>query len=182
MELSLLISLAALVASTFALLVAVGSALRVQSLEGAASVERGLPPGTRVDHDALVPFVGQTDVAAWLRGPTLVVVAKTTCPSCHELVANMNRRSAELAPFRVLMIQRGHGDDESLEGTADFNAIWVKDASDHSKEVFRTNVSPHAFLIEQGRVVRQHSGAQAVTFLLGQFDSSTSKPAVATTI
>lgn len=181
MELLTLISLTSLIASAFALLVAVGSALRVQGLQHAGT-QSGLPPGARVDHDALAPFVGQTSLDAWLRGPTLVVVAKTTCPSCYELVANMNRRSAELAQFRVLMIERGHGDGESLGGTAEFNALWVKDASDHSKEVFRTNVSPHAFLIEQGEVVSQHSGAQAVTFLLGQRDRSTSKPAVATTV
>lgn len=181
MELLTLVSFTALVASAFALLVAVGSALRVQGLQYSdSSVEGGLPLGARVD-DTLAPFVGQTGLDAWLRGPTLVVVAKTTCPSCRELVANMNRRSAELSSFRVLMIERGHG-GESMKGSAEFDALWVQDEGNQSKELFRTNVSPHAFLIENGKVVSQHTGALAVTFVLGQRDLGTSKPAVATSL
>lgn len=182
MELVILISLTALIASAFALLVAVGAALRVQSLQHVGGVQSGLPPGARIDHNVLAPFVGEAGLDAWLRGPTIVVVAKTTCPACHELVASMNRQSAELAPFRVLMIERGHDDGGSLGGAAEFNATWVKDANDRSKEVFRTNVSPHAFLIEHGELVTQQSGAKAVTLLLGQRDRGVSKPAVATTM
>jgi hypothetical protein len=180
-ELAILISLTALVASVFALLVAVGAALRVQGLQHAGGGQIGLPSGARIDRHVLAPFVGDAGLDAWLKGPTIVVVAKTTCPGCHELVASMNRQSADLAPFRVLMIERGHGEG-GLAGAAEFNATWVKDEEERSKEVFRTNVSPHAFLIERGQVVGQMSGSKAVTILLGQRDLGVSTPAVATTV
>jgi hypothetical protein len=170
MEFFILVSLTALITSAFALLVAVGSALHVQTAQFHGSNERGLPPGERLDQAALAPFVGQTEVDSWWRGPTLVVVMKNTCPACLEVVAKMNRSVDELRQFRILMIERGHQDGEvtSLNATARFHALWVRDASDRSKVLFRTNVSPHAFLIEHGRVIDQHTGSEGVAFLLGQ--------------
>lgn len=181
MEAIVLVSLTALVASGFALLVAVGSALRVQRLERGAGVEGGgLSPGTRIDADAFASLVGQQGVDRWLRGPTLAVVAKTTCPGCRDLIADMNRRSEELGRLRVLIIERGHGNGGSLRSMAQFDAVWVDDRNDRSKEVFRTNASPHAFLIEQGKVVHQSSGGHAVEHLLHEGRASSSKPARAT--
>lgn len=182
MELVVLMSLTSLVASAFAVLVAVGSAMRVQSLQHGGATQTGLPQGTRVGRNTLAPFVGEAAVDTWLSGPTLVVVAKTTCPSCHDLVSHMNRRSSDFAGFRVLMIERGRGEGESLEGKAEFAATWVKDASDRSKDIFRTNVSPHLFLIERGTVVRQQTGAQAVALLFNHGDRSASQPVTATPV
>lgn len=180
MEAVVLISMTALVASLFALLVAIGSALRLQNAERASGVDVGLPPGSRVDHEALSAFVGRSNADAFVRGPTLVVVAKRTCPGCQDLVVRMNRLSRELGHLRVLMIERGRGEDATLRTLAEFEAVWVIDSVDRSKQVFRTNISPHAFLIEHGKVLRQMSGTHAVDHLLEQGLANPSTAPVAT--
>jgi len=87
-------------------------------------------------------------------------------PVASELVANMNQRSAELASFRVLMIERGHVDGQSLKGSTEFDA----------------DISRHVVLTEDAKVVRRHRIAFGVTLLPGQHDRDARKPAIATTI
>jgi hypothetical protein len=167
MQTSLAIALVALAASLFAVLVSVGTALRLSRLYSSfPEVTRsGLPAGAEVPAGALASHL-DGEASDWLEGPSLLVFVTPGCRGCTELLENWDRRGGKTWPERLLMVDVD-AEDEALGQEHAFPARWVLDRNRALQQAFQVQVFPHGYLVESGRV-EQSGHPDALLATLGR--------------
>jgi hypothetical protein len=145
-----------LAVAAFGLLVTVGSTVRIQRLENRIKPRHenlGLPAGSSVPEEVLSPFLDGRSVVDWLQGPSLLILASSTCSPCQDLVQAMNEHEPREIGGRLLIIQPEGDSSERLREAARFQASWGIDLGSRVRKTFRTEASPHSFLIGNGKVI-----------------------------
>jgi hypothetical protein len=161
-EATLAVSVLALAAALFALLVSLGTAARVSRIgaSGPQPGTEGLPAGARAPTGELERLVSGVGVDQLAAGPTLLLFVSDGCGACLELVDDLNRAASKsngmLGDATVVLVQ--HGSESLLRERACFSAHWVADADGKVHTDYRVASFPFTYLIQGGRVARAAIG------------------------
>jgi hypothetical protein len=153
-QLAALIALLALVVSVIALLLALATTLRINSVErlGNRSI-LGLAVGTAIPAGALAKYLPPDELDAFLAGPTLAIFGSAECPPCRDLYGRLNRLPSPTG--RVYLVE--------TEGRSSaFVPNWVRKVVDKDRSMqhaFAVGGTPTTFLVRQGHVVDKAMGA-----------------------
>lgn len=158
-QIALAISIVALGVAVLALLVALGTAVRIPRQGPGIPAADGLPRGADVPIEAL-RTLSLESLDAWTAGPSLVIFSSGSCEPCRELVNGLNAALETAQRRRILFIEGGAaGDmDNSLRGRARFPAVWRTDPNGTIRDAFMTRATPSTFLIHESKVVGHKLG------------------------
>jgi hypothetical protein len=169
MEIALGLSVTAVGLSLFALLISLGSAIRVHRLgrvDGDASARpAGLAVGEPVPVETLAEVTGNGYVSQLAVGPSLVIFVTQNCQPCRELIQDLNRPRTVPPGIQILIVEPRVADAESLRDWAAFHAHWAVDDAGVLKEAFKARGTPHTFLVQDGHVVAQALGTNLRSLL-----------------
>ena len=143
------LSIAAVLVSVLALLVAIGVALRPQSRSGP---QLGITPGARVPDDTLRRLFGPRSVHDTLNSGAIVILVSSDCQACRQLIDLLNERGSGFLGMPLVIIEAGREDDSRLRERASFEALWAMDPEGLAKLAFETDVTPHLFMVRYGLV------------------------------
>lgn len=166
---ALAVSVVAVLVACLALIVVLGSALRVQRLEsGTAEMPRlraspSLPIGATVDRDAIARLVGEKEAKKWVEGPSLLAFVSADCPPCAEIVRSISTRPALVS--HALMIQQDGENYSKMRSLGASDAHWVLDRDQRATRAFSVTAFPQCFALAKGEVTSTHLGDHADEFL-----------------
>lgn len=147
---------AALLVAAIALVMALGVAVRLKGLEDAALPPRmGLPVGTLAPREPLTSLLDGD--STWLQD-ALVLFVSPDCWPCRELLTALHGRLTRTAR-QVILVEAPTESDETLANVLDAPAIRVVDEGGAVRSAFRSQATPHTFLVRDGRIADQFLGA-----------------------
>jgi hypothetical protein len=158
-------SAVALIAAVFALIISVGTAIRLQRSQGTGQPAAlgGLSAGTPVSN-ILLPVLDPAAGDGWLQGPSLVIFASAGCQPCRDLFASLDEDRLRGFKGRLLLVDRSQKPD-TLETARIPGAGYRIDADGQLAGAFHARGTPHTFLIRNGRIADQALGADITKLL-----------------
>jgi hypothetical protein len=145
---------AAVVMSAAALLVAIGTAARVQQLTDRNLVPSGLQKGSPIPRAELEKMISGNALDALVSGPSLVVFVSARCKPCRELVALLSEGDLGLSNSTMLMVDTSGNESADLRELGKFPSTWIVDSDRGLREAFKTNGTPTTYVLSGG-IVRQ---------------------------
>jgi len=149
-------------AAIFAVLISIGSAMRIHRIEGmygeAAGRQVGLTPGSPVPIEALAAVAGNGHLSNDATGRSLLVFVTQGCQPCRHLIEGLNKPRAVPPGVQLLIVEPSVPSGESLRDLATFTAEWIVDDTGDLRQAFKTGGTPHSFLIRDGHVLAQALG------------------------
>jgi hypothetical protein len=156
-EVALSLSIVATVLSVFATLLALGTASRLQRRLVRSSQIGGVNVGEEIPGDVLARLFPGELRSQLVSGPTLVAFISSSCRACELMLDQLNHSFDGLS-IQAVMVEPAAL--QSLRGRARFEALWVSDDQTGSIQAeFGSQVTPHAFVLEKGKVARQQAGS-----------------------
>lgn len=152
----MLLGAAALLVSVVALVMALGVAVRLKTLEDTALPPRaGLPVGSSAPRQPLTDLLDGD--SRWL-ADALLLFASPDCGPCRDLLTALRGRLTRRARPVILIEPRLRG-GESLAELLDIPVIRVVDEAGAVRSAFMAHATPHTFVVRDGRVADQILGA-----------------------
>jgi len=151
--------LVAVFLSVVAVLLSIGTAMRISQIAANRPVRFGLRVGEHVPDAELRVELG-AKAEALITGPTLIMFVKSDCPPCRQIVERVDRVLSERPTrSRLLAIEPAPESVPSMRDLAHFNADWIRDPEGRLQRAFKAMGTPALFLINEGVVVlnEEHS-------------------------
>lgn len=158
----ILVAATSFLVSFASLLVAVGTARRVnkRGTLPAFPTPVTLPKGARLPEtviDAIETLPGDRQ---WL-----LVAATSTCPACKGLAESMNQNRSAFEYARIVVVDGGKAEDAKFERMLDFPVHTVGDESGDLRRSLMVSIVPHSFVMRGDRVVDQSLGDDIASLL-----------------
>jgi len=153
-----------LTASVFAVVLSAGTAMRVNQRQMATSVPGGLEVGELIPTEELQSVVGGA-VDTIVAGPTVIAFATSGCRPCREMVDRLNVLLPTGYAYQFVVVEPASYEVPSLKEMARFEATWVRDPERKLHHAFKSNSTPHVFLVNRGMVLESVRGGSIESML-----------------
>jgi hypothetical protein len=158
----IVISATALLVSLASLVVAAGTARRVNNRDTrpAFSTPETLPSGARLPAAVLDAIETLPSDEQWL-----LVAATSTCPACKGLAESMSQNRSAFEHVPVVIIDRGKAEDAKFEEMLDFPVHTLGDESGDLGRALKLNIVPHSFVMRGDQIEDQSLGGDIESLL-----------------
>jgi hypothetical protein len=158
----ILIAATALLVSFASLLVAFGTARRVnkRGTLPAFPMPVTLPSGVRLPETVMDAFETLPSERQWL-----LVAATSTCPACKGLAESMNQNRSAFENAPVVIVDGGKAEDAKFEQMLDFPVRTIGDESGELRRSLKVNIVPHSFVMKGDRIEDQSLGDDIASLL-----------------
>jgi hypothetical protein len=144
--------------SMFALLVSLGTAMRVNQGSISRMGAQGLEAGDAVPAAELRSLISD-GADRFMAGPTILAFVTSGCTPCVDMIDALNvRHSAGNDCGPLVVVEPVPAEARSLAESAKFRATWIRDSDRLLANAFKSYSTPQLFLIHAGKVVRAAHG------------------------